>query len=284
MIDRRGLLSGLGLAAIGALAPARLLAAPLDSVLASGVLRVAVYRDFQPWSWRRDGVLVGIDVDLGLEIARRIGVKVDYLELAAGEDVDEDLRTAVWRGSLLGMAPADIMLHVPYDREFALRNDRVAIVAPYFRESFAMACNGETTDCEVPPAQLKGKRLAAELDSIPDFYLSGSFGGVLRADVRHVVSGSAAVNAVIDGSADAAVATRAQVENALHDSPGHATERKGPLPAMMSPGWDVAIAVKDNSRDLGDRVEAIMAELVDSDAFKAIFAAYGVTYRPAISG
>lgn len=284
MIDRRTLLSGIGLAAIGTLAAERARAAPLDAVLASGVLRVAVYRDFQPWSWRRDGALVGIDVDLGRLIAEKMGVKVDYLELAAGEDVDEDLRTAVWRGSLLGMAPADVMLHVPYDRAFALRNDRVAIVAPYFRETFAMACNTQTTDCEVPPPQLKGKRLTAELDSIPDFYLSGSFGGVLRADVRHVASGAAAVGAVIDGAADAAVATRAQVENALHDKPGPATTRKGPLPAMMSPGWDVGVAVKDNSRDLGDRIEAIMADLSKTDGLRPIFAAYGVTYHPAISG
>ncbi len=102
-----------------------------------------------------------------------------------------------------------------------------------------MVCNRATTDCEVPPPQLKGKKLVAELDSIPDFYLSGSFGGVLRPDVKNKLSGEAAVAAVAAGEADAAVATRAQAEAGFKAASDRLTLRKGPLPAMTSPGWNV---------------------------------------------
>ncbi len=259
-------------------------ALPLNKIKAKGSLRVAVYQDFEPWAWRRDGRLVGIDVDLARACASELGVSVEFMELLAGEDVDEDLRNAVWRGPLIGGQPADVMMHVPYDRTFALRNDRVVIVAPYYRERFAMICDRNAVDCEMPPPQFKGQRLAAELDSIPDFYLSGSFGGVLRNDVAHLPSGAAAIEAVRSRQAVAAMATKAQVEHALFLGGDTMVERNGALPALTSPGWDVGLAVKDDSRDLGDRLEAILALLQSSGVLATIFARYGVKAAAPLAG
>lgn len=272
---RRGFLAGIGGALLTPTLSAR--AAPLDKVRAAGVLRVAVYQDFEPWAWTAEGRLTGIDVDIGKALADRIGVKVDYFDLLAGEDVEEDLRNAVWRGPIVGKA-ADVMMHVPYDRQFALRNDRVVIVAPYYREGFALAC-GREVDCEAPPPHFKGRRLVAELDSIPDFYLSGSFGGVLRNSVSHLPSGMAALNSVRAGSHDIAMATRAQVEHAMTAGGEALVARKGPLPALSSPGWDIAIAVKDDSRDLGDQIDTLMADLRRDGTLARIFATYGVSLR-----
>ena len=58
------------------------------------------------------------------------------------------------------------------------------------------------------------------------------------------------------------------------------TLRKGPLPAMTSPGWNVGMAVKDDSRDLGDEIERIMEGLAKSGELAGVFAAHGVEYRP----
>ena len=77
-------------------------AAPLGRVKELGVLRVAVYRDNRPWSWRKDGRLVGIDVDLAQALAKGLGVRADIAELVADESADDDLRNGVWRGGLLG--------------------------------------------------------------------------------------------------------------------------------------------------------------------------------------
>lgn len=283
-IDRRRMIGAMGAAAALALLPRRAAAAPLAKVRAPGVLRVAVYRDNRPWSWRRDGTLTGIDVDLATALARALGVRADIAELTADESVDDDLRNAVWRGGLLGFPPCDLMMHVPFDRAFANRNDQVAIIAPYYRESFALACGNEAPDCEAPPPRFKGRRLAAELDSIPDFYLMGAFGGMLKQDVVHFPTGTDAVTALVNGKADVAVASRAQVETVL--SGGAAPDihrRKGPLPAMMSPGWDIGMAVRENSRSLGDAIEALLADMAQSGALAAIFAAYGVSYAPPLS-
>ncbi len=56
-----------------------------------------------------------------------------------------------------------------------------------------------------------------------------------------------------------------------------------PLPAFTSPGWDIGIAVKENSRNLGDAVEGLLATMIASGEVKAIFDRYGVTYTPALA-
>lgn len=252
-------------------------AASLDKVKANGVLRVAVYRDFAPWSWRdAAGKLSGIDVELGEAVAKKVGVRAELVDFIADESVDDDLRNMVWRGPLIGGQVVDVMMHVPVDPRFARQNDRVAIGAPYYREAFQMAC-GVDTDCEVAPPQFKGKKLAAELDSIPDIYLSGGFGGVLRGDVAHLLSGAAAIDQVTQGKAEVVLATRAQVEHARKSAGDRLKVRRGPLPALPSPGWDVGVAVRDDSRDLGDAIDGMMADFRRDGTLDAILARYGVS-------
>ncbi len=284
MLSRRAWMGGAGAALALGLLPGHSHAAPLAKVKALGTLRVVVYKDNRPWSWEEGGKLVGLDVDLAQAIAGKLGVRADVAELVADESADDDLRNGVWKGGLLGFMPGDVMLHVPFDRTFAARNDQVAIVAPYYRESFALAGLSGAVPLEGMPTEWRGRRLAAELDSIPDFYLIGSFGGILTKDVAHYPTGSAAVDAVTGGRADAVLASRAQIEEGLHragDGVSRIALRKGPLPAFTSPGWDIGMAVKENSRTLGDAVEEITTAMAASGEMKALFARYGVTWTPA---
>lgn len=275
--SRRALLAGLAGVVLAPAARAR----PLDRLAAAGTLSIAVYRDFAPWSWRdATGTLKGIDVDLGTALATALGLKAQFTDFLADESVEDDLRNMVWRGPLIGGSAADVMMHVPTDRRFQLQVDRCVIGAAYARERFAIAC-GPGADCEVPPPQWAGKRLAAELDSIPDIWLSGSFGGVLSGQVSHHMSGAAAMAALIDGQADVAMASKAQVEHALaNNAAPHVKRRVGPIPALPSPGWDVGLAVKDDSRDLADALEAIIERFAGDGTLDRIFAPYGVSRMP----
>ncbi|MFT4057419.1 MAG: transporter substrate-binding domain-containing protein [Novosphingobium sp.] len=269
--------------AIASLRPASLLAAPLEKVKALGALRVGLYADNRPWSWEEKGKPLGIDVDLAHALAEKLGVRADIALFTADEDLSDDLRNVIWRGGLLGFQPCDVMLHVPFDRQLMAREDNVTFLAPYYRESFGAAC-AEAADCEAMPVRWKGKRIAAELDSIPDFYLLGHAGGALSKDVVHVPTGYEAVMAVGKGEADAAVASTAQIEAALHDAPDAGIlRRKGFLPAMLSPGWDIGIAVKENSRNLGFAIEEQFAAMAKDGRMKAIFAKYGVAWKPALA-
>ncbi|MGY6638010.1 MAG: substrate-binding periplasmic protein [Erythrobacter sp.] len=279
---RRGVLAGAA-AAFGLLGPARpLIAAPLDKVRELGVLRVGLYNDNRPWSWEEGGRARGIDADLARAIAEALGVKADLAFFTADEDVSDDLRNVIWRGGLLGFRPCDLMLHAPFDMRFAAKEERVVFVAPYAREEFTAICSTQTKDCDMPPQRFVGKKVGAELDSIPDFYLMGSFGGILKSDVVHFPTGYEAAAAVQDGAVEMAVASRAEIEAALFDRPDLAArQRKSPLPMMMSDGWDIGMAVRDDSRSLGNAVEDIVAAMAEDGRLAALFARYGVTWQPA---
>jgi ABC-type amino acid transport substrate-binding protein len=103
-MDRRSfVMRAMALAALG-IAPG-VQAAPLAKVKALGVLRVAVYKDNRPWSWRQDGKIMGIDADLGTALAGKLGVHVDLAELMPGDDVAADLRNGVWKGGWASSLP-----------------------------------------------------------------------------------------------------------------------------------------------------------------------------------
>jgi ABC-type amino acid transport substrate-binding protein len=282
-MNRRSLIRGLA-ATAGALAlPAPLFAAPLEKVKALGALRVGLYADNRPWSWDDGGKAAGIDADLARALAQALGVRADIALFTADEELSDDLRNVVWRGGLLGFQACDVMFHVPFDRQLMAAEDNVAFLAPYYRESFGAAC-GEAADCEAMPVRWKGRRIAAELDSIPDFYLLGHASGALAKDVVHLPTGYGAVAAVGQGEADAAVATTAQIEAAMHDgAQGTIHRRKAFLPAMLSPGWDIGIAVKENSRTLGFAIEERIAAMATDGRLATIFAAHGVEWHPALA-
>ncbi|MGA8772139.1 MAG: transporter substrate-binding domain-containing protein, partial [Rhodomicrobium sp.] len=120
-------------------------ARPVAEVQASGSLRVAVYWDFPPFANGPRQNPRGLDVDLAAAIAKRLGVKVEYMVLTAADDLDADLRNAIWRGPVVGGAVADLMLHVPVDPRLASRNDKVVIFAPYYTERLAVVTDPEQT-------------------------------------------------------------------------------------------------------------------------------------------
>jgi len=97
----------------------------LDTILERGYIEFAAYEDFAPWSFEQNGKPVGIDVDLAHLIAADLGVEAKIRLVAAGETLDADLRNWVWKGPVVGGRVANVMMHVPYDSEFACRVEQV---------------------------------------------------------------------------------------------------------------------------------------------------------------
>lgn len=50
-----------------------------DDIVASGVLKVAVYEDFPPYSFRADGQARGVDVELAQKLADSQGLALELL-------------------------------------------------------------------------------------------------------------------------------------------------------------------------------------------------------------
>ncbi len=94
-----------------ALAPLGARANDLADVVKSGQISVALYKEFAPFSDEGKGV----DVDIAKALAGKLGVKLAELWFDADENMEDDLRNMVWRGTLFGYGPADFMIHVPVD-------------------------------------------------------------------------------------------------------------------------------------------------------------------------
>lgn len=275
-------LRGLVLAACGFLTCAAASARPLDEVVASGTLRVAVYDDNAPFSDAGQGSPRGIDVDLAKAIAEALKVRLDLRLVDAGENVDGDLRLNLWRGDLAGSALVDLMLHVPNDRLLALRNEQIFLTPPYVDQRLAFAYRTDKLAAFETLADIGDHAVAAEGASAADILVLTAEGGRFRANLRHFKDFDAAAKAYLAGETPLLTGTRAAIEAALFAAKApmdvnRVTEVQGPGPIKTA--WDLGGAVRTDSRDLAYAVGEAMTALRAQGHLKTIWGSYGVTYK-----
>jgi polar amino acid transport system substrate-binding protein len=255
------------------------LARPLGAVRASGVLSVGVYRDYKPWSWEdKDGALKGIDVDIGAALAKALGVQVDYLLVRPDDTINDDLRNAVWKGTVVGGKPADVMLHVPNDSQIEMDNDRVKLTAPYQMEGLALAVDPAKAEAAKDFSLFEHEKVAVDMQTLSDIILLSERDHKLIPNVVHVHGETNAAKAFNDGEVVAFYGEAAMVESLAH----HASR---PVTIVyprsrMAKSWAVGGAVKVDSIDLADAIDTAIAEMSKSGELKRIFASYGVSWRP----
>ncbi len=278
-----------------------------DDVIASGYLSVAAYRDFPPYAFEENGEARGVDVEIARALAEGLGLKLQLHWMIADENLDDDLRNHVWKGHYLARKEdgpmlqrevADVMLRVPYDREFAYKvdpdgrviNDLVHFFGPYQREHWALAWDSGQMEPFENLAVFQYERVGVEIDSLPDFYLSSAFRGRLRNNVQHFPSLIAAMRDMADGEGSgvsAVMGMQSQVQWALSrlesraDSPDRFRLADIPFPNLTRRHWDVGMAVKDAHRQLAYRLEDVVDELIRTGRMERLFRAYGIDYlRP----
>jgi ABC-type amino acid transport substrate-binding protein len=249
-----------------------------DDIINRGFIDVAVYADFPPFSSRVDGELSGVDVDLARLIAGRLGIHATFRELQADETVADDLRNAIWKGHYLGGGISDLMMHVPVDREFARRNPMVVINGPYYQERLVLARDPEKTGDTPSLAVYRYEKVGVELDTLPDFFLSGFQGGMLAGNVVHYPTVGEAAAGLLRGEVAAVFAPRSQIETALAGNESRFVIEPALAPGLVRDRWNLGVAVSAHTRQLGYAVEDILTELVDSGAVSEVFDQYGLSY------
>jgi len=254
---------------------------PYDEVLDSGKLTVFAYSDYAPYSWIDESGAQGIDVDIARHFGDALGVEVEFLIRGADENLDDDLRVNIWKGDLIHRKAADVMMHVPYDREIDIRNELAVLMAPYFQEKMALVHN---TD-QFPEVETFGRfvsnPIAVELDTAGDFFLSNAFRGQLQQSIQRGRTFHDAQELYASGEVGALLASRAQAEWVAFKSEGISSKiSEPPMPGIVRTGWPVGIAIKHDSRDLGYALGDVLTQLVESGEMQKIYAQYGVDYLP----
>jgi polar amino acid transport system substrate-binding protein len=255
-------------------------ARPLDEVVAAGSLRVIAYLDNAPFSWEDDGTPKGIDVELARAIARELGVAAEIVLRMQGEKTDDDLRVNVWKGPLTGGGVGDIMMHVPIDREFALRNREAVLGNAYCQERVALAIHPELTGDNPSFDAFKTRKIGVQLGTVADYFLMTYDNGALIPTVAHHVKPEAGAREFAAKQTAALLGVRSQIEPLLHEQGLKPVIVEPAMPGIVRSQWLVGMAWKENSRDLGYAIAAALEKIRASGELERIFTAHGVTYVP----
>ena len=248
----------------------------LDDIQERGWIQFAVYSDFAPYAFKTDGKLTGVDIDLGKLIAKDLGVEARFYVTDAGENVDADLRFNIWKGRLIGGQISNVMLHVPYNRELACRNEQVVLNGQYYNERLAIAYRkSEYPDGGPVPAYFRFDTVGVENDSLADFYLSGIAGGQVIPKMTRYTNTAEAMAGLREGRTKAVMGPLAQLEFGANEDIAVHTP---PLPGLAIGVWTLGVAVRHNWRPLSYAVDDAVRAAVQDGRMKEIFGKYGLTY------
>jgi polar amino acid transport system substrate-binding protein len=198
--------------------------------------------------------------------------------LQADENVEDDLRNAVWKGHYLGGGVADVMLHVPVDPEYARRIDKVSLFGPYYQERLEVVRNVKRIPQLVNLQIFAQEKIGVEVDSISSLYLLSAFGGRLRNNVLHFKTPREAVAAMRRGDVAAVMAPRTELEAGLAgDSEAYAITPVA-TPGLAVSAWPLGMAVKAENRELASALESAMSDLLKTGTVQSIFKKHGITH------
>ena len=252
----------------------------LEKIRDSGILKVALYKENEPYSDGSMSHMSGLDVSLAAALASKLQLKPSYLPFDAGENMSDDLRNMVWKGHYLGYGPADVMLHVPVDKYFMGQNQQAFIFAPYTREHLVLLHNPKTVPNVSSPEDLTERRIAVEQGTGAASAMLGYRGGLVRERVSIYKSGMDAANAVLQAQADTAFITLAQAEAAVFQSKQNRKDwafTQLAMPGVPPNGWAIGMAVKADNKDLALLLDKALDELRSSGELLRIFQEHGLT-------
>lgn len=251
-------------------------AASLEKIREKGSLRVAIYKDFAPYAFKKGRKVVGIEIEMGEALAKRMGVSMERMLIGADESMEDDLRNAIWKGHYLGGGTADVMFHVPVTPAFAADNDQVKIFSPYYREQLVFVYNKKRIPNLMNLAILTNHTVGVELDSMASTFLTSTLGGRLRQNVRHFLPFDEAITTLQKGGIPAVLGTQGQIEGLLAEDKVNYAISAVPR-AQFKAHWDVGVAVKAEYTALAEEVEKHLNAMIADGTVEKIFQRYHVT-------
>jgi ABC-type amino acid transport substrate-binding protein len=248
----------------------------IDQIWDRGFMTFAVYDDNPPYSWRDGSALRGVDIEIARIIAEDIGVEPRFRWVAAGENLDADLRFNIWQGPLIGGGVSNVMMRVPYDSQFRCRVDQVTFTGQYAAEVLAIAYRADAyPDGGPTPAYFRYDTVAVENDSISDFYLSGMAGGQMVGNVHRFPTMAEAMDALAAGEVMAAMGPLAQLEHGRASGIGI---HRPPLVGLAKSEWTLGTAIHFAYKPLSYMVDDAINYALQDGRIAGIYERYGLSH------
>ena len=228
-------------------------------IQAQGVWRVGMEPTWVPFEYvDGTGQLTGFDVELARELSRRLGLEVHFV---ANLGFD-----GLYDGLTAGQADAVISAVVVDDS----RRADFAFSRPYFEAGQVLVVGPPSAGIETQE-DLRGRVLAVELGSDGDALARRWRSRWSNLELLHTDSAQAALAAVADGRADAALTDRATALLALKAA-NNAGAGFGGLRLVGKPvtAEQYAIAVRRESRDLLRALNTALADMQRDGALQEL--------------
>jgi polar amino acid transport system substrate-binding protein len=236
--------------------PVRASGLTLQEIKASGKLRIGVEAAYVPFTFRKDGKIIGYDIDLADILCEDLGVKPEIIDTA-------------WTGvvpSLYAKKFDMIMTSLSYTTE---RMQRVGYSIPYAEASQAMLIRAGDANVLKSPADLVGKVVATKLGT-PSEIIARKIEDQLRAskgagfgEVKVFNDDPPRYLALAQGKVDAVFNTLATLSVVMKDAPGKFAIVKG----IGADNW-AGLAVRKEDTEL---VEFLNAEIRKLKANETIY-------------
>lgn len=246
----------------------------LTKIRQIGVLKVALYKNYAPFS--NDGK--GIDVDLAEALATKLGVKMSPLWFDADENMEDDLRNMVWKGHYMGYGPADVLMHAPVDREYMSKVEQVKFFAPYHRERYAIARQLDKLPTLDNFEAFEKLNLGVEGDTLAATVMLSADSGRYRNTLRTFKTAAEAIAALKAGELAAVMAQQGELEAGLKADARFAIDLP-PHPILQKRQWALGLAVKAQSDDLAQALQAAINQMMADGTLKNIMLRHGVQHR-----
>lgn len=246
----------------------------LARVHSRNLLRVAVYRNFAPFHEDDKG---GIDDDIGLELAHRLGVHVSVQSYMPGDEMGDDFRNAIWKGHYMGLPVSDVMLHVPVEQALAEDSPQVEIFGAYAREETVVAYDGEQMSDWKGMESLGSLRCGVETESMADMYLA-SFGGSYRSQIEHFRDLAEAVAAMKEGHVQAVIGSRTKIEAALGEARSRYPSARFNA-GVYGKALELGVAVKKGETRLREQLASALAAMRGDGSLQRIYLKHGASWQ-----
>jgi len=199
----------------------------LDAVQNRGLLRVVSDPNFRPQSFYDQliGRWRGFDVDVASEIARRLGVDVQFMS-----GVFEDVQAGNWQ--------PEWDLSVGSMTITPQRAERLDFTSPYYFDTAAVAVNEDDTDVTNIETDLAGKTIGVTDGSTYESYLRGTLELPDQGSIPSVIqdplivtyeTDADAIDALSAGDLDAVISAGPELQEAIDNGTASIRIVGGPL-------------------------------------------------------
>lgn len=131
----------------------------LEKIKKSGEMVVGTSAAYAPFEYREAGKLVGFDVDLGEEIAKRMGVKIEWVEID-------------FKGIIAGLKSNRVDLLITAMTKTPERAEQIEFSLPYYDAGIGAAKPKGSAIAK--PEDLKGKVVGVQIGTSGERFVRGS--------------------------------------------------------------------------------------------------------------